>query len=88
MKVIFHEDFYGVYTSDPAAAAGRMEAVMDVIGCWSSDVRPVSSSWSVTPPSPPPPVPVQVGSRTGAGGAISLMAITQPPRRYSHVPRQ
>lgn len=32
MKVIFHEDFYQVYTSDPAAAAGRMEAVMDVVG--------------------------------------------------------
>ena len=31
MKAIFHEDFYEVYTSDPAAAAGRMEAVMDVI---------------------------------------------------------
>jgi len=32
MKVIFHEAFYQVYTSDPAAAAGRMEAVMAVIG--------------------------------------------------------
>ena len=32
MKVIFHDDFYQVYTSDPAAAAGRMEAVVDVIG--------------------------------------------------------
>lgn len=31
MRVIFHEDFYEVYTSDPAAAAGRMEAVMDVV---------------------------------------------------------
>lgn len=31
MKVTFHEDFYEVYTSDPAAAAGRMEAVMDVV---------------------------------------------------------
>jgi len=31
MKVIFHEDFYEVYTSDPAAAAGRLEAVMDVV---------------------------------------------------------
>jgi hypothetical protein len=27
MKVIFHEDFYEVYTPDPAAAPGRMEAV-------------------------------------------------------------
>ena len=31
MKVIFHEDFYQVYTSDPAAAAGRMEAIVEVI---------------------------------------------------------
>ncbi len=31
MKVIFHEMFYDVYTSDPAAEAGRMEAVMDEI---------------------------------------------------------
>jgi acetoin utilization deacetylase AcuC-like enzyme len=31
MKVVFHEDFYQVYTSDPAAAAGRMEAVVDAI---------------------------------------------------------
>ena len=31
MKVIFHEDFYQVYTSDPAAAAGRMEAIVSVI---------------------------------------------------------
>ena len=31
MKVIFHDNFYGVYTSDPAAAVGRMEAVMEVV---------------------------------------------------------
>jgi len=31
VKVIFHEDFYEVYTSDPAASAGRMEAVIEVI---------------------------------------------------------
>jgi len=31
MKVIFHEDFYQVYTFDPAAAAGRMESVVDEI---------------------------------------------------------
>jgi acetoin utilization deacetylase AcuC-like enzyme len=31
MKVIFHNDFYQVYTSDPAAEAGRMEAVTEVI---------------------------------------------------------
>lgn len=31
MKVVFHEDFYQVYTSDPAAAAGRMESVIQAI---------------------------------------------------------
>ncbi len=31
MKVVFHEDFYQVYTYDPAAAAGRMEAVIETI---------------------------------------------------------
>jgi acetoin utilization deacetylase AcuC-like enzyme len=28
MKVVFHEDFYQVYTGDPAAAPGRMEAIV------------------------------------------------------------
>jgi acetoin utilization deacetylase AcuC-like enzyme len=31
MKVFFHDDFYQVYTSDPAAAEGRMEAVVSAI---------------------------------------------------------
>ncbi|MBW1995611.1 MAG: histone deacetylase family protein, partial [Deltaproteobacteria bacterium] len=31
MKVVFHNDFYQVYTSDPAAAAGRMEAIVEAI---------------------------------------------------------
>jgi acetoin utilization deacetylase AcuC-like enzyme len=31
MKVVFHEDFYRVYTGDPAAAAGRMEAIVETI---------------------------------------------------------
>lgn len=31
MTVYFNTDFYDVYTSDPAAAAGRMEAVVDII---------------------------------------------------------
>jgi acetoin utilization deacetylase AcuC-like enzyme len=31
MKVYFHPDFYSVYTSDPAAAAGRMEAIVEAI---------------------------------------------------------
>ena len=31
MKVVFHEYFYQVYTGDPAAAPGRMEAVVETI---------------------------------------------------------
>jgi len=32
VKVIFHEDFYKRYSSDPAAATGRMEAVIKSLG--------------------------------------------------------
>ena len=31
MKVIFSEDFYQVYTGDPAAAPGRMESIVEAI---------------------------------------------------------
>ena len=31
MKVVFHDDFYQVYTSDPASAPGRMEAIVEEI---------------------------------------------------------
>ena len=31
MKVVFHEDFYQVYSGDPAAAAGRMQAIVETI---------------------------------------------------------
>jgi acetoin utilization deacetylase AcuC-like enzyme len=31
MKVVFHNDFYDVYSDDPAAAAGRMEAIISAI---------------------------------------------------------
>ena len=31
MKVVFHEDFYTVYTGDPAAASGRIEAIVEAI---------------------------------------------------------
>ena len=31
MKTIFHEDFYQVYTNDPAAAQGRMEAIVKAV---------------------------------------------------------
>jgi len=32
MKVVFHYDFYEVYASEPAAAPGRMEAIIDCLG--------------------------------------------------------
>ncbi len=31
MKVVFHEQFHHVYSSDPAASAGRMQAIIEVI---------------------------------------------------------
>ena len=31
MKVVFQEDFNQVYTSDPAAASGRMESIVETI---------------------------------------------------------
>jgi acetoin utilization deacetylase AcuC-like enzyme len=31
MKAVFHEDFYQVYTGDPAAATGRMESIVQTI---------------------------------------------------------
>jgi acetoin utilization deacetylase AcuC-like enzyme len=31
MNVVFHEDFFNVYAADPAAAAGRLEPVVDII---------------------------------------------------------
>lgn len=31
MKVVFHEDFYQVYTSDPASEPGRIEAIVAAI---------------------------------------------------------
>lgn len=44
MKVIFHEDFYQVYAADPAAALGRMEAVMQVVEPHVSIVQAVPAS--------------------------------------------
>jgi len=32
MKVFFHDKFYQVYSADPAAASGRMEAIVEVVG--------------------------------------------------------
>jgi len=31
MKIVFHEDFYREYTSDPAAAAGRIEPIVSAL---------------------------------------------------------
>ena len=36
MKVVFHEDFYEEYTSDPAAEAGRMESIIAELPSWVS----------------------------------------------------
>jgi acetoin utilization deacetylase AcuC-like enzyme len=44
MKVIFHERFYEVYTSDPAAAAGRMEAIVEALGNDFEFVKPPAAS--------------------------------------------
>lgn len=38
MNVYFHNDFYQVYTSDPAASAGRMEAIIEVVAPY-ADIR-------------------------------------------------
>jgi acetoin utilization deacetylase AcuC-like enzyme len=40
MKVVFHEEFYQIYTSDPAAEGGRMEAVVEVIGPHARLIKP------------------------------------------------
>jgi acetoin utilization deacetylase AcuC-like enzyme len=40
MKVVFHERFYEVYVSDPAAAAGRMEAIVQALGKGFEWVKP------------------------------------------------
>ena len=44
MKVIFRNEFYQVYTSDPAAEAGRIEAIIKVIGADSEFIEPESAS--------------------------------------------
>lgn len=40
MKIIFHNDFYSVYTFDPAAAGGRLEAVFDIVSPGAEFVTP------------------------------------------------
>ncbi|MBN2123944.1 MAG: histone deacetylase family protein [Deltaproteobacteria bacterium] len=44
MKVVFHEDFNQVYTRDPAAAAGRMEVIVEALGSHVEYVRAESAS--------------------------------------------
>ena len=44
MKVVFHEDFYEVYVSDPAAEEGRMEAIVQAIDGVAEFVRPEEAS--------------------------------------------
>lgn len=44
MKVVFHEDFYKVYVSDPAAESGRMEAIVEAISGVAEFVTPQEAS--------------------------------------------
>ena len=44
MKIVFHEAFYQVYTGDPAASAGRMEAIMEVLEPEVEIVQAISAS--------------------------------------------
>jgi acetoin utilization deacetylase AcuC-like enzyme len=45
MKVVFHEDFKKVYTSDPASAPGRMEAVLNSLKDSVTYVHPFPASF-------------------------------------------
>lgn len=40
MKVVFHEDFYQVYTSDPAAEKGRIESIIDALSADTEWITP------------------------------------------------
>ena len=44
MKVVFHDRFYEVYTSDPAAARGRMESMVEALEGKYSFVEPEPAS--------------------------------------------
>jgi len=41
MKIIFHRNFYQVYTSDPASASGRMESIVDILAGQHEFIEPV-----------------------------------------------
>jgi acetoin utilization deacetylase AcuC-like enzyme len=43
-KVVFHENFHQVYTSDPAAGPGRMQAILDVIEPYCELIQPRPAS--------------------------------------------
>jgi acetoin utilization deacetylase AcuC-like enzyme len=43
-KVVFHDDFYQVYTADPAAGEGRMQAIMEVIAPHAALIEPKPAS--------------------------------------------
>ncbi|MCP4694456.1 MAG: histone deacetylase family protein [Desulfobacterales bacterium] len=43
MKVVFHDDFYQVYSSDPASAPGRMEPIVEAIRSMSPGVEFVAA---------------------------------------------
>jgi acetoin utilization deacetylase AcuC-like enzyme len=44
MKVVFHADFFQVYATDPAATAGRMESVVNVIKPYVEFVKAVPAA--------------------------------------------
>jgi acetoin utilization deacetylase AcuC-like enzyme len=44
MKVVFHEDFYQSYTTDPAAAKGRLEPVVSAISAVADFITPHPAS--------------------------------------------
>ncbi|WP_373499272.1 histone deacetylase family protein [Desulfococcus sp.] len=82
MKVVFHENFKSVYTSDPAADEGRMEAVVAAIGGQAQfiEARPASEA-DITAVHTPAHVARVKGkglyeiSALAAGGAIQAAEI-------------
>ena len=44
MKIVFHEFFYPVYTSDPASAPGRMEAIINSLPSHAEIIEPVPAT--------------------------------------------
>ncbi len=67
MKVIFHPRFYEVYTSDPAAAPGRMEPM----------VKALEREYEFVEPGPASERTVTAGGRTAVRGTV----LPQPGKR-------